>query len=168
VGSWASVESCGFSGGDFAGVQQQFFAQFCTGVNMSATPTFGASSETASGFWSFTATMDFSFALALTQELSFVCDDGEACSDLDGQIQTARMTYPIQSGSCTAAGGGGCQCQTTWSQPGARSGTYTSEATDLLLTETGYPGGQTFPYCVQGNTMHILGTAMTDIVAERQ
>jgi hypothetical protein len=38
---------------------------------------------------------------------------------------------------------------------------------DLLLTAGGI-GPVRFSYCAEGNTMHVLGDVMTDIVAERQ
>lgn len=175
VGTWSIVGSCGFGGGsDFAVVQQEFFARFCRGVNMSAAVgDIQTPGETVAGYWSFSSGMELEYSYVETQHMSFLCGDGEACSDLDIQIQAAQAMYPIQSGSCTTGGPGSCECTMVWSQIGQGAGTYTNNGTQLLLDAAGYP--QTaFNYCIQGNTMHVItqagvaGGPNSDIVAERQ
>ena len=116
--------------------------------------------------------MSFTQSLLITEHQSFVCQDGETCSELESQIQAAQATYPIQSGSCTAVAGG-CRCTIVWSALSQQEGTYTSAGTKLLLTVPGNSATD-FNYCVQGNTMHWIAqdnappTANADVVAERQ
>ena len=143
-------------------------------MNMSAAAgVLQSPGETFAGYWSFSAGMEVTYSYVDTQHLSFLCGDGEACSDLDSQIQAAQAMYPIQSGSCTTRGPGSCECTMVWSQIGQGAGTYTNNGTQLLIDAGSYP--QTpFNYCIQGDTMHVItqvgyaGGPNVDIVAERQ
>ena len=116
--------------------------------------------------------MSFTRSLLITEHQSFVCQDGEKCSDLESQIQAAQATYPIQSGSCTPVGQG-CQCTIVWSALTQDAGTYTSSGSKLLLTVAGNSATD-FNYCVEGTEMHWINqdnappAANADIVAERQ
>lgn len=169
VGSWSIVQSCGVSDA-FVVPEQQFFAGFCDPTNAGA--VFDPGTTTWVGSWSFSSAMSFTRSLLITEHQSFVCQDGEKCSDLESQIRAAEATYPIQSGSCTAVGQG-CRCTIDWSALTQEEGTYTSAGTKLLLT---VPGGSAtdFNYCVQGNTMHWIAqdnappAANADVLAERE
>ena len=169
VGSWSIVQSCGVTDA-FVVPEQQFFAGFCDPTNTGA--VFNPGTTTWVGSWSFSSAMSFTRSLLITEHQSFVCQDGEKCSDLESQIQAAEATYPIQSGSCTPVGQG-CQCTIVWSALTQEEGTYTKSGTKLLLTVAGNAATD-FNYCVQGNTMHWINqnnappTANADIVAERQ
>ncbi len=169
VGSWSIVQSCGVSDA-FVVQEQQFFAGFCDPANAGA--VFDPGTTTWVGSWSFSSAMSFTRSLLITEHQSFVCQDGEKCSDLESQIQAAQATYPIQSGSCTAVGQG-CRCTIDWSALTEQDGTYTSSGTKLLLTVAD-SSPTDFNYCVEGNTMHWIDqdnappTANADIVAERQ
>jgi hypothetical protein len=169
VGSWSIVQSCGVSDA-FVIPEQQFFAGFCDPSNAGA--VFDPGTTTWVGSWSFSSAMSFTRSLLITEHQSFACQDGEKCSDLESQIQAAEATYPIQSGSCTAASEG-CRCTIVWSALSQEEGTYASAGTKLLLTVPG-SSATDFNYCVQGNTMHWIDqdntppTANADIVADRQ
>jgi hypothetical protein len=170
VGSWSIVQSCGVSDA-FVVPEQQFFAGFCDPTNTGA--VFDPGTTTWVGSWSFSSAMSFTQSLLITEHQSFVCQDGEKCSDLESQIQAAQATYPIQAGSCTAVGQG-CRCTIDWSALTQEQGTYTTSGTKLLLAAAGASATTDFNYCVQGNTMHWIDqdnappTANADIVAERQ
>jgi hypothetical protein len=169
VGSWSIVQSCGVSDA-FVVPEQQFFAGFCDPTNTGA--VFDPGTTTWVGAWSFSSAMSFTRSLLITEHQSFVCQDGEKCSDLESQIQAAQATYPIQSGSCAPVGQG-CQCTIVWSALTQEEGTYTSSGSKLLLTVAG-SSATDFNYCVQGSTMHWINqdnappAANADIVAERQ
>ncbi len=169
VGSWSIVQSCGVSDA-FVVPEQQFFAGFCDPTNTGA--VFDPGTTTWVGSWSFSSARSFTRSLLITEHQSFVCQDGEKCSDLESQIQAAQTTYPIQSGSCTPVGQG-CQCAIVWSALTQDEGTYSSSGSKLLLTVAG-SSATDFNYCVQGNEMHWINqdnappAANADIVAERQ
>jgi hypothetical protein len=169
VGSWSIAQSCGVSD-SFVVPEQQFFAGFCDPTHTGA--VFDPGTTTWVGSWSFSSAMSFTQSLLITEHQSFVCQDGEKCSDLESQIQAGQATYPIQSGSCTAVSQG-CRCTIVWSALSQEEGTYTSAGTKLVLTVPG-SSATDFNYCVQGNTMHWIDqdnaapTANADIVAERQ
>jgi hypothetical protein len=169
VGSWSIVQSCGVSDA-FVVQEQQFFAGFCDPTNAGA--VFDPGTTTWVGSWSFSAAMSFTRSLLITEHQSFVCQDGEKCSDLESQIQAAEATSPIQSGSWTAVGQG-CRCTIVWSALSQENGTYASSGSKLLLSVAG-ASATDFNYCVQGNTMHWIDqdnaapAANADIVAERQ
>jgi hypothetical protein len=169
VGSWSIVESCGVSDA-FVVPEQQFFAGFCTPTSTGV--MFDPGTTTWVGSGSFSSSLEFAQSLLITEHQSFVCQDGETCSELENQIRTAQATYPIQSGSCTTVAGG-CRCTITWSALTQRAGTYASAGTKLLLTVPG-SSATDLNYCVQGNTMHWIAqdnappTANADVVAERQ
>ena len=170
VGSWSIVQSCGVSDA-FVVPEQQFFSGFCDPGHTGA--VFDPGTTTWVGSWSFSSARSYTRSLLITEHQSFVCQDGEKCSDLESQIQAAEASSPIQSGSCTAVGQG-CRCTIVWSALTQEEGTYTSSGTKLLLTDAGGSATTDFNYCVQGNTMHWIDqdnaapTANADIVAERQ
>jgi hypothetical protein len=169
IGSWSIVQSCGVNDA-FVVPEQEFFAGFCVASNPAV--VFDPGTTTWVGSWSFSSAMSFTQSLLITEHQSFVCQDGETCSALEAQIQAAQATSPIQSGSCTAVGGG-CRCTVVWSALSQQEGTYTSAGTRLLLTVPG-SSATDFNYCVQGNTMHWIAqdnpppTANAEVVAERQ
>ena len=169
VGSWSIGQSCGVSD-TFVVPEQEFFAGFCDPSNTGA--VFDPGTTTWVGSLSFSSAMAFTESLLITEHQSFVCRDGETCSELETQIQAAQATYPIQSGSCTAVAEG-CRCTIVWSAVSQQEGTYTSAGTKLSLTVPGHSATD-FNYCVQANTLHWIAqdnappTGNADIVAERQ
>jgi len=170
VGSWSIVDSCGVTDA-FVVPEQNFFAGFCSGSNSGV--VFDPGTTSWVGSWSFSSAMAFTQSVLITEHQSFLCQDGESCSALESQIQAAQSTYPIQSGSCTAAAGG-CRCTIVWSAASHQEGTYASAGTKLSLTVPSSSTTTDFNYCVQGNTMHWIAqdnappTANADVVAERQ
>jgi hypothetical protein len=170
VGSWSIAQSCGVNDA-FVVPEQAFFAGFCDPKNTGV--VFDPGTTTWVGSWSFSSAMSFTRSILITEHQSFVCQDGEKCSDLESQIQAAQASSPIQSGSCTAVGEG-CRCTIVWSALTQEEGTYTSSGTKLLLTVAGASVATDFNYCVQGDTMHWIDednappTANADIVADRQ
>ena len=176
VGSWSIVGSCLSPEGMFASERQQVFAGFCTLSGASAVKD-DHSTTSWVGAWSFAETMSYSVSILATVDESFTCEDGEACTTLDGEIKAAESSYPtLQSGGCTAvAGSGMCACTIQWASFNDDSGSYANSGTALSLAATsGLPTAQ-IGYCVQGNTMHWIPTASVasgppfpDIVAERQ
>src|SRR5436305_297320 len=90
VGSWSIVQSCGVNDA-FVVPEQGFFAGFCDPSKGGV--AFDPGTTTWVGSWSFSSAMAFTQSLLITEHQSFVCQDGETCSDLETQIQAAQATY---------------------------------------------------------------------------
>jgi hypothetical protein len=98
-----------------------------------------------------------SYAVALTRTYAFTyhiptsCLGGLTCVDLAGQFE---RSLELQSSSCT--GTTTCVCPIVYvPQEVNESGRYTASGTTMRTTPTAGLT-HTFPYCVEGDRLHIL------------
>ena len=125
VGTWQFVGNC--EGED----------PFCPDLVVESTPS-------ASGSFTFEAGGTYTTMSTLNgtsrARIPGSCIDGATmCSDLDFEDQT-----------CTGDIATACTCTTTYNNTqDSTSGTYTTSGTSITLD------GETFPYCVSGNTLRL-------------
>lgn len=82
---------------------------------------------------------------------------GFGCPALQGVLVMALAKYPGSTVNCTAASGGGCDCDVMLKLFAFNGGTYTTSGSVVTVTAAGnqYP----YHYCVSGSVLTYAGTA---------
>jgi hypothetical protein len=170
-GGCGKVYPCG---GNIVGTWK--VASFCsvedtTPPDFCPTATLATSTSKLTGGATYKA--DMTFSGMLTANLSVVVTYPNSCLTFNGvtltcaQFEAAQKqalamdpNSPIQSLTC-AATGSSCKCTgVTGDMSTSAMGTYTTAGTKLTENQTGMAPDES-SYCVQGNTLHIVGLDMT-------
>jgi hypothetical protein len=157
TGNWTAKSACV----DQATLNMQFLGDIATDC-----PTASLSNAKYNPSGTLTFGTDMSYTAAVTMGISFnmnlpaSCLNGASCATVNAGIQSIVGMDGITSATCT--GSGSCTCAIAGVvDVEASSGTWASAGTTLTLTATSGGNGDSGPYCVQGNTLHLLSVDMS-------
>jgi hypothetical protein len=148
LGTWTLQAAC-------QPVEDFTVGEECPGATIDQSAHITSGSLTFDADMTFTASLSQSGTLRVTAPLACV-----AAATCDEYASSIVPSSPDDTTTCTTVGGDTCDCALVHPMPQIRStsGTYTTAGNTLNWTSPSAPSSS---YCVQGNTLHIMGTNPT-------